>query len=162
MLELKSCLSSSACLECRGCCCFASEAWLPHLLEHEKEALKIIRVHGQEDDTGMLVCEFLNKNDHYCRIYAQRPFECRLYPFLLVLRPDKTIDLAAHLACPFVVTMAEGELFKAYTRYLRDFFKNPAVLDLLQAEHGTFHAYPDEELMVVQADILRQRGPEAG
>jgi Uncharacterised protein family (UPF0153). len=110
----------------------------------------------------MLTCEFLNKDDHHCRIYEQRPFECRLYPFLLVSRRDKIIDLAAHLACPFVVSAAEGMLFKAYVGYLRNFFNDSIVRNMLKAEYGTFHSYPKEELMVVQSNILQPGAGEAG
>ena len=83
-----------------------------------------------------------------CGVYTGRPFECRLYPFLLT-RSDKNgrVTLSVHLSCPYVQQSrysAEFEkhvgILKAYlsgeerARFLRD---NPALV-------GDYSEYRDE------------------
>ena len=88
--------------------------WRPRLGDTERDAF-LAAAAGQEpspvlDPAGYVTtvpdaldcpCRFFHPPDHVCRIYDQRPLECRLYPFLLVRNgPDYAV--AVHLACPFV------------------------------------------------------------
>jgi Fe-S-cluster containining protein len=47
------------------------------------------------------ICSFLNLNDNKCKIYARRPFECQLYPFLINLK-GKRIILNLDLNCQYL------------------------------------------------------------
>ncbi len=100
------------CFECRGCCSFnePKSPWRARLTKEEqsryaqKEAQRF-RQDGFFLDTvdqhGAHLCCFLDPTDHSCRVYAQRPLECALYPFLIMRRKNQ-LCLAVHLACPFV------------------------------------------------------------
>ncbi|MBI4845844.1 MAG: YkgJ family cysteine cluster protein [Candidatus Omnitrophica bacterium] len=152
MFEIKPYVDSKFCLECKGCCLFMKEKWLPHLLEDEKKLLEKDRIKLKEiNNTDG--CEFLNRKNHLCCIYGQRPFECRLYPFLLV-RNEKTLDLVVHLACPFIMDSRESEYFKTYSSELVSFLKKSPAVDLLKKEYKAFRVYPEAELFKIESDIL--------
>ena len=53
---------------------------------------------------GYWICPAFDQGRNRCRFYANRPLDCRLYPFVLTYdEAGKSVQLAADLACPFVV-----------------------------------------------------------
>lgn len=85
-------------------------------------------------------CSFFNLAQNKCRIYQKRPFECRLYPFLLQRQKNK-FYLAADLNCPFVQKNLKSRKFKAYLRYLTRLFGSPALKNLLRQNTRLFQRY---------------------
>lgn len=102
------------------------------------------------------VCEFLNQNNNDCQVYEKRPFECVMYPFLLIRRID-TLDLAAHLACPYVKEMIGYEQFKKYSEYLISYLKEPKMMRTLNDNVEIFYQYPEIELFVIKRDVLEKK-----
>jgi len=135
VLGFKPLVPSRICLSCKGCCRFINKntVWQPHLTAEERLVFKN-KGYFEKDFNKKLVeaqrrgklfyCQFFSSPQNSCRIYRFRPFECRLYP--LVLTVDKgVIMLAAHLACPFILSNLNTKEFKRYVEYLRKyFFKN--------------------------------------
>lgn len=156
------------CLSCQGCCRFreAQSVWRPKVVPAELEAnehkedltwalgqdgyLKTVEARGQHR------CAFLNLETNKCGVYSGRPFECRLYPFLLTRSPSPSlkekekngrVSVSVHLSCPYVQQSRYSTEFekrvsvlKAYlssaemTRFLHD---NPALA-------GDYSEYRDE------------------
>ena len=153
--EIKQWVPQEFCVgECRGCCKFMESYWLPHVLVAEAELVGYRSIGLVQTGTAM-TCQFLEPTPHHCRIYARRPFECRLYPFLLTRRQD-TLDLVAHQGCPFVTRELGTQKFKEYCQYLTGLFRGSAVRALLRQEADRFHTYPDVELYLIQRDVIRQ------
>ncbi|MBU4304435.1 MAG: YkgJ family cysteine cluster protein [Candidatus Omnitrophica bacterium] len=152
MIDIKQYTDSSFCLKCRGCCRFFSDIWLPHLLEEDRERLGIEKVVLSQGKSGP-ICQFLNESDNYCGIYGRHPFECRIYPFLLVRR-EQTLDLAAHLSCPYVMKTFDSQIFKDYARYLAGLLQSADILPLLKDERHKFHSYPEIELFLILKDVI--------
>ena len=135
---IRQIVSEEFCLGCRGCCRFSQPEtiWSPALLEEDKQAFlknnippllisvdnKVRLVYNQEQDN--FVCSLLDFKDNKCKAYAFRPFECKLYPFLINRKVDK-VFLAADLKCPFVEENMHKPLFKEYVQYLTTLFNNP-------------------------------------
>lgn len=117
------------CLKCRGCCRFAEKhsPWSPKLLSEEKTALKKVRLKPYKDG---YICSFLNQRRNTCKIYALRPFDCRLYPFLL-RRQNKKAYLALDLNCPYVEKNFSSEKFKAYLKRILKFLNQPKIKKLI-------------------------------
>jgi Fe-S-cluster containining protein len=93
------------CETCGARCCMDPLA--PILLPEEEEVLKDIsvvvgtpfrkmRVIPKREDGS---CVFLDEDAQACRIYERRPFECRIYPFLLDFEKGPHIQLDP-LICP--------------------------------------------------------------
>jgi Fe-S-cluster containining protein len=160
---IKQFVAESACLECRGCCRFQKQesAWSPCLLEEEmleladRPGIPAVNISIEKKiipipDIGnkSFVCPFLNLEDNKCKIYATRPFECQLYPFLIAFR-DKKILLTIDLNCPYVAEKANSQEFKDYVQYLTDFLNSPQQLKVLKDNPQILQAY-EEVLDVVE------------
>lgn len=121
-------VASRVCLSCKGCCRFmdAASIWNPCLLDEEinsnlfpasiSKTGKIIAIYSKEED--IYFCPFLKEDK--CGIYLKRPFECRLYPFL-INREGTRFFLAVDLNCPFARDNYGTETFKTYINYLMGF-----------------------------------------
>ncbi len=84
-------------------------------------------------------CFFLNATDHRCRAYASRPFECRLYPFLLS-REKNGFKVYAHLSCPAIVDFKRLGVWDKRIATMRDFFGQKEVQSLVESGAAS---YPD-------------------
>ena len=102
------------CLRCQGCCRFtrAQTVWSPHLSEAERQTLGELAVVPNPAGANFL-CGFLNPKSNTCTVYAQRPFECKLYPFLLHRRGEK-IFVALDRGCTFVIENRNKPEFKEF------------------------------------------------
>ena len=150
-MMIKSFVNSKQCLNCRGCCIFDGDEaeWLPHISTKESVSLDVGRLTSDEaSDLNILPtvtldgcrrCVFLNPSDHRCRAYEKRPFECRLYPFLLSNESGR-LRVYAHLGCPRVSQEREGQRWQTYKKQLHRYFS-----DLETREHVFGHAeiFPD-------------------
>ena len=91
---------------------------------------------------GEHLCSFFNPSDHACKIYSLRPFECRLYPFVLI-KQKKQVVVSVHLACPFIQQKRATQDFDDYVVYLKKFFQNPEVLAFLKRNSSLAGDYAD-------------------
>ncbi|MCA9401080.1 MAG: YkgJ family cysteine cluster protein [Candidatus Omnitrophica bacterium] len=160
--DLKQFLSSQMCLSCDGCCRFDSlnNDWRPkvgaieadHLIQNKKlkapaSRAGIIDGGGYLPDKachGLFMCEFFNLEDTTCAIYHHRPFECRLYPFVLTKRLDKNA-VSVHLTCPYIMKMKGSSEYDRYVSYLKDYFTRNDLLVFLQENPHLFGEYPGYE-----------------
>jgi Fe-S-cluster containining protein len=78
-----------------------------------------------------VICSLFNTEDNRCKIYAFRPLECQLYPFL-INRKDKKYFLAVDLNCAYVQKRQGTPEFKEYVLYLADLFKSPHYSEILK------------------------------
>lgn len=154
---IKQFVPDEFCLKCQGCCRFkeADSVWSPCLLD--EEALDLIDRKGipavsisinrrlqlipGPDERGFF-CPLLKIEDNKCQIYAIRPFECQLYPFLLNLRNKKAL-LTVDLNCPYVKDKLNTPEFKEYTDYLATYLNSPSQLRILKDNPQILQAYED-------------------
>lgn len=144
MFKLKQFVSSNFCLKCEGCCRFNQQdtIWSPRLLNEEKEKLdKKIRLLSNPKQ-GNFICACFDIRDNKCKVYAFRPFECQLYPFL-INRKAEDIFLAVDLRCPFIKENLKGQSFKDYSQYLTNFLNSPGQLNILQNNPQIVQAYTE-------------------
>ena len=165
-MKLKQFVPSEACLKCQGCCRFKEEdsVWSPCLLDEEvldlidkegippaalsmERRLQLVSSSGKEG----FFCPFLKIDGNECRIYASRPFECQLYPFLLSLR-NKQVLLTVDLNCPYIKDKLNTSEFKEYTDYLAKYLNSPACLKTLKENPQILQAY-EEVLDVVELQL---------
>ncbi|MDD5680314.1 MAG: YkgJ family cysteine cluster protein [Candidatus Omnitrophica bacterium] len=146
MPDIKQIIPEAFCLKCDGCCRFAEEnsPWFPHLLKEEERTIsesKLCPVPDKKDNN--FLCSFLRIEDNKCNIYETRPFECRLYPFLLN-RDTKSgkIFLAVDTNCPFAGENLKKEEFKEYAEYLVTLFRNPDFTKCLKNNPQIIQSYP--------------------
>ncbi|MDD5691799.1 MAG: YkgJ family cysteine cluster protein [Candidatus Omnitrophica bacterium] len=158
------------CLKCRSCCRFkeANSVWSPCLLDEEIQGLvdragipaasisadrRIQPIAGPD---GGFICPFLDSGDNKCLIYDQRPFECRLYPFLINLRKGKVL-LTVDLNCPYVLERMDSPEMREYIVYISSYLNSPKQLKILKDNPQIIQAY--EEVREV-AELRLSRDPE--
>jgi len=156
--EMKQFLSSDVCLSCEGCCRFDKEKsdWRPKvgkseersiasnlMLGEKAESKRLVERGGYLDDKlchGLYACIFFNPDDSTCGIYHNRPFECRLYPFVLTRLEEKPA-VSVHLSCPYVQEKKGTLEYDQYVCYLKEFLKTDAVDSLLRKNPHLFGDY---------------------
>ena len=162
---IKQFIPQEICLKCRSCCRFSQQdsIWSPALLNEEVQGLlknripplvispnkriRLTHLSGQSN----FFCSFFNLQDNKCKIYALRPFECQLYPFL-INRKGKKVFLALDLHCPFVEKKLKTQEFKEYVLYLTDFLNDSPQAEILRNNPQIIQDYSEaldlEELKV--------------
>lgn len=163
---------SSVCLLCDGCCRFREEksSWRPRITEEEQQKAaspqptkKVFNTEvldvGQEIKTmpfsGAFVCFFLNPSSNACGIYHARPFECQLYPFLLV-KQEHEVGIGVHLSCPYVQEHKDSLPFVQYVRYLKRVLTRPDIIDFLKRNPfliGDYSSCPHELQVLFSLDL---------
>ena len=159
---IKQLIPEGFCLQCQGCCRFEhpGSAWSPNLLDKDREALlthdvpalsilnnKKIRLVSSRTQ-GNFICSFLGDKDNRCKVYAFRPFECQLYPFL-INRSSKDIFLAVDLKCPFVQEQQKSAAFQRHIEYLTGFFSRSEICGVLNKNPQIIQEYPEVRNLVL-------------
>ncbi|MEK6728043.1 MAG: YkgJ family cysteine cluster protein [Candidatus Omnitrophota bacterium] len=158
---LKQFVPEGFCLKCRGCCRFKEpdSIWSPTLLHEEIKPIipfanlysKKIRLTPSAEKLNNFICPFLNSEGNRCNIYANRPFECQLYPFLINKKEDKAF-LALDLNCPFIKENSGSSVLKEYSRELAQLFSSRQCKKLFKDNPQVIQAYPEatnlEEIII--------------
>lgn len=144
------------CLSCLGCCRYncTPSIWAPNLLEEEQRALGVKEIEpitspsaeGEFSVGQPYICCFLDPQSNLCQVYARRPLECRLYPFLLV-RCQRQFCLSIDLNCLFIKDKLDKKEFKIYRDYLLRYLRKPAVLSTLSRNRQIFSSYPGAAIL---------------
>ncbi|MDD5108389.1 MAG: YkgJ family cysteine cluster protein [Candidatus Omnitrophica bacterium] len=154
---MKQFVPQEFCLKCKGCCRFkdADSVWSPCLLDEEiqdlldkkgipaasisiKRRLQLIANPEGPD----FICPFLSSPDNKCKIYATRPFECQLYPFLINLRKGKVL-LTVDLNCPYAYEKINNQEAKDYIIYLTTYLNSPKIIKMLKDNPQIIQAYEE-------------------
>lgn len=93
-------------------------------------------------DREGFTCPFLGSADNKCKIYNLRPFECRLYPFLINLRKGKAL-LTVDLNCPYLYEKINTQEAKDYILYLADYLNSPKLIKMLKDNPQIIGAYEE-------------------
>ena len=150
-IDIDQFVPSSYCLECKMCCRYQEQesCWRPNTSTEEKKDVEkgALDFHGYiitVKHENLHVCGFLNIGDNNCRIYPTRPFECKLYPFLLA-QDDSKFCVKVHLACPYVQDYLWKDEYKQYVSFLEEYFARQDVLGFLYANPSLFGDYAEYE-----------------
>ena len=155
------------CLSCQGCCRYkeAESLWRPKVAPEELEANEhkkdLTRALGQDGylktvppqgtpfgrkERGQDRCTFLNSGTNKCGVYTGRPFECRLYPFLLTQKNSRAA-VSVHLSCPYVQESRHSPEFEQHVGVLKDYLSSSVNARFLKNNpelFGDYNGYKDE------------------
>jgi Fe-S-cluster containining protein len=145
IMELEQITLSEYCLNCRGCCRFNQKEgpWLPQLLNGEKTEHGTLELVACDSSQGCAYrCSFLDLSGNVCAIYASRPFECRLYPFVLNRRGGRFF-LSVDLNCPYAGERSQSAEFIAYAGRLVELLRTPEWREALKQNMNIFQPYSE-------------------
>ena len=161
---------SEWCLRCQRCCRFSNQVspWIPVFSAKEAEELIArgyplaafnkdfneepsvdVRVKVKEYK-DYYICPFFDPEKNCCDVYPLRPFDCRLYPFLLVRR-DGVLYLGVDKECPFVEHLFETDQewhIQKFTDYLVDYLASPEGRDEVGTHPSMIAPYPGNIMLL--------------
>ncbi|MBL7197004.1 MAG: YkgJ family cysteine cluster protein [Candidatus Omnitrophica bacterium] len=176
-MQLKRLIPQEFCLRCDICCRFPQNdtVWTPlftnsevkYLVENdilpplvftshpktkirknscspEKIGAQRINLIGHKD---YFICPCLEPSDYKCKIYADRPLECQLYPFLLT-KKEGQFYLAQDKKCPYLDIADETKL-KFYINYLKAELEKEDMVSFLKQNQELFVEYPATDLKLL-------------
>lgn len=173
-MPLKQLVPEEFCLRCDVCCRFpeAHTVWSPLFTKSEikhlvdKDILPPLLFTLAQDNLAKskatqhktqridliaykdyFICPCFNPSDNKCKIYTNRPFECVLYPFLLVRKGKKSF-LAVDKKCPYVENLSQDEI-KTYSDYLKKELNKKSVKSFLEDNPELFAEYPPVDLKLL-------------
>lgn len=157
--DLPQFVPQEVCLSCDGCCKFKEQdsSWRPKVAQEETNTQdSTANLLSQELDENSSIktiacqeqfhCTFFHTEDHKCHIYGYRPFECRLYPFLLTKR-EETPAICVHLSCPHIQEKWQSEDFKSHVEELKKYFQKQEILAFIRRNPsliGDYSKYVEE------------------
>lgn len=169
--NFKQLVPQEICLSCDGCCRFKEpdSLWRPKVFVGEiaqavKRGLAEEIFLKESLDQGNRVkavscqgghfCRFLDVQTNKCTAYGFRPFECRLYPFVLVKNTDR-VSVCVHHHCPFVQEKRNSSEFIRYVSYLKRLFKGKNMRRFIQENLALVDVYQDyrgelENLFIIE------------
>ena len=139
---------SDLCLQCDVCCRFSErESFLRPYFTAEERARAIARgvpedrfpspaggrirlvPHPQGDG---FICPCFDPATQHCVIYAERPFDCRLYPVSLMRDEEgRSVVMGLDLKCPYVQDEHHAVRLAEYVRRIAGLLKTQPVRGLL-------------------------------
>lgn len=138
--SIKQFIPEGVCLKCDGCCRFNQNGppWTPY----QKKTIPF---------KDYFICACFDQQANYCRDYANRLLDCRIYPFILHKKDDKVV-LAADLRCPYLNENFKTSSFKEYAQYLRSFLNSEGVKSFLKANPEIIADYDGQIEIISQID----------
>ena len=148
-------IPTGECLSCEGCCRFHDEKtdWRPRVGQEELSVNQATSVKSNNElvvdkdqclatikEGDFWRCIFLDTAKNLCQAYFHRPFECQLYPFLLI-RQENKFCIGVHLSCPYAQKTRGESQFEKYVSVLKSFLNETEVLSFLQRNLFLFADY---------------------
>ncbi len=160
-MRVRQFVPEKECLSCDGCCSYLQKqtVWAPLFLFDEIVELtakniapcslfthadahcgEAARVNLIEMD-GQFICPCFDPGPNKCKIYAHRPFDCSLYPFLLARKGDQAY-LAVDENCPYIKKTNSTKGMPDYVRYLVEFFSSENIIKAVKDDPRIVQEYP--------------------
>ena len=165
MIHIEQFIPQDLCLACDTCCRFnlPETIWsplftaeeikelvgnniIPPLFFTEKKGSRAHRI-NLEPFREHFICPCFDPKDKKCKIYSSRPFECRLYPFLLVKKENK-FYLAYDRKCAYF-SNGDKKRIEEYRDYLKNEFQKENSLLFLREHLELFARYPLDDIGIV-------------
>lgn len=163
--DLPQIVPSDVCLRCDVCCRFPErESFLrPYFTPQERERAIASGLDADllpEPSGGKIrliphpagegyICPAFDPATQYCRIYAVRPLDCRLYP-LALMRDEEGRGrlLGLDNKCPYVQDAVHEPQLLSYARRIAARLAEPALSGVLAANPGLINRYQDDVRVV--------------
>lgn len=160
-LQLYQIIPSEVCFSCDVCCRFLdknsplapiftntekqqviSEGANPTIFKLQKDGSSSqINLRPYED---YYICPFFEPETYICTIYAERPLDCKLYPFTLMLTHDRSrVVLGVDMLCPFSEKQFETEVFQQHLQQVIEYVESEQIITILNKNWNLIGDYRD-------------------
>ncbi len=157
------------CKRCRECCRFREnrQDFAPIFTAEEIEAIRAVRDEmpefvpfketentfqirlkkaKHEDPVYPYVCPFLDEDNYQCSIYDVRPFDCRIWPFIILKISETGEVQLAHFTGSACLALEEvsPEDFAEYDAYMQQLVTSGEFLRFLKAHPDLIWEYESD------------------
>jgi len=157
------------CQKCRGCCKFEkSDVYFSPLFTKEEIEkigadkkmfkkrgkdvfqIKLVRSKMQKN---IFVCPFLDEETHLCKIYVNRPFDCKFWPFIF-MRDGNSLLLGCFKKdyCEITKSMSDEE-FGKYLSSVFDWIKANKIDELIEKHPDLIWDKEDDVIILKEYPI---------
>ena len=159
--KLYQIIPSEVCFSCDVCCRFleSGSPLAPIFTKDEKQHLLLqgtdsslfrSREDGISSQIVLMphenyyICPFFETETSKCSIYANRPLDCQLYPFVLMSNEDRSgVVLGVDLLCPYSEKYFETETFQQHLQSIINYIETDEVKDIIATHWSLIGAYQD-------------------
>lgn len=158
------------CQKCRECCKFSKEDeyFSPVFTENEiikakldkklfkKKSNNVFQINLIKSKIGnYLVCPLLDEETHLCKIYINRPIDCKLWPLIFMYDKNrKNIFLACFdkSFCKILEKMDDNE-FQEYKKNALEFIKSKKIIDKFKEHKDLIWDYEDGTFLIAKINL---------
>ncbi|MCY4401807.1 MAG: YkgJ family cysteine cluster protein [Candidatus Poribacteria bacterium] len=159
--QLYQIIPSQVCFSCDVCCRFLDvDSPLAPIFTHtEKQQVISTGVNPtlfnpQKDDNSSqiklkpykdyFICPFFEPETSRCTIYANRPFDCQLYPFTLMFNEDRSnVVLGVDMLCPFSEAHFDSEAFQQHLQHVIEYVESEQIITLIHKNWNLIGEFRD-------------------
>lgn len=166
---LKQIVPSALCLTCDVCCRFPEETSFltPFFTEEEIDRLgpvekrffdapsKGSKIKLEHYGDGC-VCPCFDPKTQYCKVYGERPLDCRIYPFTLMRDENGTVVLGIDKKCPFIQEHAQEANMISDAEEVTRFLESDPILEILVFHPALIGPFQDDVIILHSLDRLNQ------
>lgn len=177
--SLKQFVPSQACLKCEVCCRYPERktAYVPYFFPEEIENIapkdRSFTAIGNKLDLktppvphrDRFICQFFVPAKNRCRIYPNRPLDCRFYPFMLTYGRDfESVVLALDTKCPYCRDKFDSKELKGYADYLVKFLDSIEMVEMINRNKNFINDFQEDSLIIKKLENVSNRvcSPESG
>lgn len=158
------------CQQCRGCCKFEKNEkyFSPVFTKKEIETAKIDRKLSKKKSDNVfqiklieskfgdyLVCPLLNEESHLCKIYPNRPMDCKLWPIIFMFdknKKDVLVSCFDKSLCKVIENMSDKE-FEEYIKNVFKFIKSNNIIDQLKKHKELIWEYEHDTFVIAKLNL---------
>lgn len=164
-------IPSDTCLACDVCCRYPkwTTSFVPAFIKDEADVLPknnpLICV-GKKSDLKTppcphgegFICSFFDPGKNGCRIYAGRPFDCRLYPLMITYSEDySSVILALDSHCPYCRTRAGSPGFKAHADSVAGLLEKDLSVEMLNQNKHLIGDFQKDSVAIARLENVSRR-----
>ncbi|MFH1245221.1 MAG: phosphatidylglycerol lysyltransferase domain-containing protein [Candidatus Omnitrophota bacterium] len=171
-VQLPQIVPPQVCLKCEVCCRYLSPAtiYVPYFFPEE-----IKNIHPEEGDftaagsaldfkplpvthKDCYICRFFVPQENKCRIYSHRPYDCRLYPFMITYAQDyQSIVLVLDTKCPYCQDKFNTQEFKSYGESLLKALDSPLMAGRVKENRNFISDFQEDTIVIGKLENLSRQ-----
>lgn len=171
---LKQIVPSALCLACDVCCRFPEEesflrpffttgeiAQLApgerHRFPNERGSRIRLEPHGEG-----CICPYFDPATHFCKIYSDRPLDCRIYPFALLRDEKGEVALGIDPLCPYIQEHARDPQMAEEAEGVARFLESEPICTLIAQHPSLIGPFQGQVIVLRLLDKVTRRLAGAG
>jgi Fe-S-cluster containining protein len=96
---------------------------------------------------GGCLCPAFDPLSHKCSIYEGRPFDCQIYPFVL-MKKDDHVTVGIDTKCPYIQEVSNSPAIRKYGEELIQILESPRIQSMLQKNQELIGPFQEDVILL--------------